>query len=89
MLQFHRSCGRSAICKPQLAATIVKDQYKTQLVYPVAMSKGRRACQVIGAPTIFYEEFKAKPVTGEGFGILIWRKKSCCLRVKKKRLGLS
>ena len=88
MLQFHRTSGSSALCQPQLSPKWVKNQYKTQLVYPVAMSKGRNACQVIGAPTVIYEHFKIKPVTGEGFGILIWRKKSWCYRLKKEHLQM-
>jgi conjugal transfer pilus assembly protein TraU len=68
--------GEAAMCGRYLAPTIIKSQYKTQMVYPIPVTNG---CQPLGRSEILWGSGKEFSFKGEDFGYLIWRKRNCCL----------
>jgi conjugal transfer pilus assembly protein TraU len=62
------------ICHKKLALTIKKSHYRYQMVNPDPSD-----CAPFGKTTTFFESMKEKPIVGEDFGYLLWRKKSCCI----------
>ena len=63
--------------EPKLMPVIKKSLYKTQLVYPVAQTKG--PCNVLGRSSLVWGAGKSYPHEGEDFVYLIWMKRQCCL----------
>jgi type-F conjugative transfer system pilin assembly protein TrbC len=57
------------ICHKRLALQMKKSHYRYQLVNPDTAD-----CQPFGSTTIRFEAGKEKPIVGEDFGYLIWRK---------------
>lgn len=72
-------------CEAKYMSVIKKSLYKTQLVYPIANSKG--PCPSLGTSDVFWGAGKSYPKGGEEFVYLIWRKKQCCLDVISPAIG--
>ena len=72
-----RTFKKENFCQKTLTPRIKKSAYKTQLLYPVANSKG--PCVPLGKSDVFWGAGKAFPYKGEDFVYLIWTKKQCCL----------
>ncbi len=68
--------GRQAWCDKYPMPIINKQQYKTQMTYPIPNTD---SCQPLGRSEIIWGSGKEFPTQGEDFGYLIWRKRSCCL----------
>lgn len=64
-------------CKKERFWKIKKSLYKTQLIYPVAQTKG--PCNALGKSPIIWGANKSYPMSGEDFIYLIWTKRHCCL----------
>lgn len=64
-------------CEAKYLPIIKKSLYKTQLVYPVAQTKG--PCNALGRSDLLWGAGKSFPYGGEDFVYLIWKKKQCCL----------
>jgi len=64
-------------CEQEFLPLIKKDAYKTQLVYPIAQTKGN--CHALGKSDVIWGLGKSYPKGGEDFVYLIWKKKQCCL----------
>jgi conjugal transfer pilus assembly protein TraU len=72
-------------CEAQYMPKIKKTLYKTQLVYPVAQTKG--PCNTLGKSGAIWGAGKSFPYKGEEFVYLIWSKRQCCLDAVKPALG--
>lgn len=70
--------GRDAWCDRYPMPIVKKTQYKTQMLFPVP-STGSRQCHPLGRTEVIWGSGKEFPYSGEDFGYLIWRKRSCCL----------
>lgn len=68
--------GKEAFCNKYPMPIIRKTQYKTQMVYPIAITHD---CQPLGRTEVGWGASKEFPYRGEDFGYLIWRKRSCCI----------
>jgi conjugal transfer pilus assembly protein TraU len=68
--------GKDTLCQKRKLPVIKKNQYKTQMTYPVPNTKD---CHPLGRSDIIWGSGREYPITGEDFGYLIWRKRSCCL----------
>lgn len=68
----------SALCTPEIAPIIPKNQYRFQISRPRAATSGRYACSPLGASTQFVDSMREFPYKGESFGWVIWRKRNCC-----------
>lgn len=64
-------------CVKTLFPRLYKTAYKTQLVRPIANTKG--PCQPLGKSDVFWGAGKTYPYGGEDFVYLIWTKNHCCL----------
>ena len=69
---------KDGLCGKYPMPVMAKSQYRTQLVNPVPTVGGAFGCSPVGRSSILYESLKSYPVNGEDFGILLWRKRSCC-----------
>jgi conjugal transfer pilus assembly protein TraU len=67
------------LCKMPFAPKIIKSQYRLQMTYPIAATKGTFSCPTLGMSDTFYNSGKEFPYKGEDFGYLLWRKRNCCL----------
>ena len=72
---------KDEFCEAKHLPLIKKSLYKTQLVYPVAQTKGQ--CHPLGKSDVVWGSGKSYPKTGEDFVYLIWTKKQCCLDAVK------
>lgn len=74
------SMGIAATCGTYPMPIMDKSQYKSQMTYPVTASDkgGVFACNPFGRSTVLWESGKTRPVKGEDFGYLVWRKRNCC-----------
>jgi conjugal transfer pilus assembly protein TraU len=70
--------GPRAYCDRYPMPIIQKNQYKTQMVYPIP-STSTGNCQPLGRSESLWASGREFPYTGEDFGYLLWRKRSCCL----------
>ena len=70
--------GANAWCDRYPMPIIKKTQYKTQMVYPIP-STGSKQCHPLGRSEVLWGSGKEFPYSGEDFGYLVWRKRSCCL----------
>ncbi len=73
-------------CKKEFMIRPKRSQYKTQLVYPVASTKG--PCNPLGKTEIFWGAGKSFPVKGEEFCYILWTHRRCCLDPVKAGLKL-
>ncbi len=71
--------GADGLCTKYPAPIIKKDQYKTQMVYPIPATGGPLACNPLGRTEVVHGSGKEFPMKGEDFGYLIWRKRNCCV----------
>jgi conjugal transfer pilus assembly protein TraU len=78
-LQLPLTSGPEALCQPIPFPIIKKSQYRTQMINPTPSPDMFSGCQPLGRTSIHYELIKEKPIVGEDFGYLIWRKRNCCL----------
>lgn len=68
-------------CDQTLLPRIKKTIYKTQLISPIANTKG--PCHPLGKSDLLWGAGMAFPYGGEDFVYLIWKKKHCCLDMVK------
>jgi len=80
-----RGYDKKEFCESKIMPIIKKSLYKTQLVYPVAQTKGK--CHSLGKTNVIWGAGKSFPYGGEDFVYLIWNKKQCCLDAVKPILG--
>lgn len=73
-------------CKKEYSMRPKRTQYKTQLLYPVASTKG--PCNALGKTEIFWGANKTFPVKGEDFCFILWTQRRCCLDPAKATLEL-
>lgn len=71
-------------CEAQYQPLIKKSNYKTQLVHPLAQTKG--PCQPLGKSEVLGGTQKSLPGQGDEFVYLIWQKKHCCLDMVRPAL---
>lgn len=71
----HDTSTYGAICGSQPQPTLRKNQYKTQLIYPVPWTY---KCYGFGAQSTIWGSGKEFPYRGEEFAYLVWRKRMCC-----------
>jgi len=64
-------------CESKFMPLLKKSLYKTQLVHPIAQTKGE--CNALGKSDIIWGSGKSYPYKGEEFVYLIWVKRQCCL----------
>lgn len=64
-------------CESRRSYRIKKSAYKTQLVHPIAQTKG--PCNALGRSDLFWGIGKTYPYGGEDFAYIIWTKKHCCI----------
>jgi len=69
--------GSAAMCKPLIAPTIVKGQYKISQLYPLAEANGNHW---IGEPSFKWGEWRTIPGIGEDFVEMVWRWNDCCVQ---------
>ncbi len=65
---------KAAMCETQPAPIVMKNQYKTQMLYPVPATRGTNT---FGRSTLISGAGKEFPIR-EDFGYLIFRKRLCC-----------
>jgi conjugal transfer pilus assembly protein TraU len=70
--------SEEALCGPVPSPLLHKDQYRTQLTFPMAMNTGD-GCKNIGASNLLYDTQREFPLKGESFGYLIWKRRNCCV----------
>jgi conjugal transfer pilus assembly protein TraU len=70
--------GESGLCGQYIMPIMRKQQYRLQMVNPVAATTGRYACQPPGGSTAVQLTSHTYPVVGEDVGYLLWRKRNCC-----------
>ena len=73
--------GKDSYCDRKPMPKLDRTLYKTQLVFPVADTKG--PCRFLGQSSEIWGSFKSYPNGGEDFVYLIWAKKHCCLDLAK------
>jgi conjugal transfer pilus assembly protein TraU len=66
-----------ALCYEYPLPIIPKSRYRYQMVNPIP-TVGSGGCHPFGATTAIWGAGHEYPVTGEDFGYLVWRKRSCC-----------
>ncbi len=64
-----------AMCSNVPQPILRKNQYKQQMLYPIAQNKKGYG---LGAPSAIWGSGKEFPYQGEDFSYLIWRKRQCC-----------
>ncbi|MFT3819879.1 MAG: TraU family protein [Rubrivivax sp.] len=81
--QYH---GEGAMCEGHVAPIMDKRGYKTQMIWPVAVtassdgSQWGRCCQPLGRTTQVWGAGKEFPIKGEDFGYQVFRKRNCCMQ---------
>jgi conjugal transfer pilus assembly protein TraU len=70
--------GDQGLCGKYIMPIMRKQQYRLQMVNPVAATTGRYACQPPGGSTAVQLTSHTYPVVGEDVGYLLWRKRNCC-----------
>lgn len=70
--------GSQGVCGKYIMPIMQKQQYRLQMVNPVAATSGRFACQPPGGSTVLQTTSHTYPVVGEDVGYLLWRKRNCC-----------
>ncbi len=73
--------GEGALCGPQIEIIMNRQQYKTQMLYPIpnTTALNGKCCQPFGATSLLWGMAKEYPVDGEDFGYVLFRKRNCCL----------
>ncbi|MDH5232431.1 MAG: TraU family protein [Gammaproteobacteria bacterium] len=84
-----RTMGSDAMCETQIALTLPKDQYKMQMLYPVAEADGScciptdndgdgDCCHPLGRSTFMWGEWRTLPARDDYIYIL-WNYNECCI----------
>ena len=71
--------GTAALCGPYPMPMMQKSQYRWQMTQPVPATEAWAGCNPTGRSSVFWESLRETPVSGESFGYLLWRKRTCCL----------
>ena len=71
--------GSAALCGPYPMPMMQKSQYRWQMTQPVPATEAWAGCNPTGRSSVFWESLRETPVSGESFGYLLWRKRTCCL----------
>ena len=71
--------GSAALCGRYPMPVMKKSQYRWQMTQPVPATTPRTGCNPTGRSSVLWETLRELPVSGESFGYLLWRKRSCCL----------
>lgn len=79
--------NKEEFCRKTLMPRLKKSIYKTQLVAPIASTKG--PCQPLGKSDITWGSGKSYPNGGEDFVYMIWGKNQCCLDAIKAAMKMS
>ena len=67
--------GTAGMCGKYPMPIIKKSQYRIQMTYPIPTT----SCKRIGQTEVLWQAGREYPIWGEDFGVLIWRKRDCCL----------
>ena len=73
------TAGPAALCNPYPMPIMQKSQYRWQMTAPVPATTPITGCNPTGRSSVFWESLREVPVSGESFGYLLWRKRTCCL----------
>ena len=71
--------GSAALCARYPMPVMKKSQYRWQMTEPVPATSPLAGCNPTGRSSVLWESLRELPVSGESFGYLLWRKRSCCL----------
>jgi conjugal transfer pilus assembly protein TraU len=71
--------GSKGLCKKYYMPVMRKQQYRFQMVNPVARTGSRYSTTTLGTSTLMPKSGAVIPVKGEDQGYLIWRKRNCCV----------
>lgn len=71
--------GSKGLCKKYYMPIMRKQQYRFQMVNPVARTGSRYSTTTLGTSTLMPKSGTVIPVKGEDQGYLIWRKRNCCV----------
>lgn len=77
------TAGSDGLCGVYPQPVMRKNQYKYQMLYPVAQTSkiNGKCCQPYGRTTAIWGAGKSYPYKGEDFAYEIFRKKNCCMGV--------
>lgn len=68
-----------ALCYEYPTPILPKSRYRYQMINPIpTASGGEDGCHSFGHTTASWESLHEYPYSGEDFGYLLWRKRSCC-----------
>ena len=70
--------GSNALCARFPMPIMQKSQYRWQMSQPVPATSPAVGCNPTGRSSVLWESLRELPVSGENFGYLLWRKRSCC-----------
>ncbi len=73
------TAGPAALCGAYPMPVMRKSQYRWQMTAPVPATDPIAGCNPTGRSSVFWESLREVPVSGESFGYLLWRKRTCCL----------
>ncbi len=71
--------GSAALCGRYPMPVMKKSQYRWQMTEPVPATSAVTGCNPTGRSSVLWESLRELPVSGESFGYLLWRKRTCCL----------
>lgn len=71
--------GSKCLCEKKLRLVIKKSQYKTQMVYPKALTNSKLSCNPLGQSSVVWGAGREFPYKGEDFAYLIFTKTNCCV----------
>ena len=71
--------GSQALCGRYPMPVMRKSQYRWQMTEPVPATTPMTGCNPTGRSSVLWESLRELPVSGESFGYLLWRKRTCCL----------
>ena len=71
--------GSAALCGRYPMPIMKKSQYRWQMTQPVPATTPATGCNPTGRSSVPWESLRELPVSGESFGYLLWRKRTCCI----------
>ncbi|NQY43847.1 MAG: TraU family protein, partial [Legionellales bacterium] len=75
----YETSGKKCLCEKKLRPVIKKSQYKTQMVYPKALTNSKLSCNPLGQTSMVWGAGREFPYKGEDFAYLIFQKTNCCV----------
>ncbi len=78
---FIKGYKKGNYCEKSYLPIWKKSQYKSQIVHPVAQTKGE--CPSFGGTEVIWGAGKSIPYKGEEFVYILWSKRQCCLDAVK------